>query len=358
MSAPVTYALPVSILSLLRRNQQRSFSNNLIHFYSVDTFSDGEYENTRCLPCPYRLGSTTNSAECNFCAKGFYLIKADVDKDTLKRIPNTYCKKCPNNAVCDSDTTINNMKGKKNYWRDSNQTSTFYRCNIKAEVCMGESCSKGHDGVMCKVCTNKNEYFNAFKGKCMACPPFARWGVLFGVIFAILLLLWMLKHAAYHQPKIKSVFSKVVVLIASTRLQAKLKVFISFFQIVVTIETLYGAKVHSNFTSWFNVLNFFNFDLNATFGVPESCMGSMQTRLLLNAFWPFVLLLLCSGYIFLQQICVSGGKRNKKLVFAKVWSRSLHVGVVIIYLVLPSVCRKIFEAKNVHPLLQTTKTRH
>jgi len=71
----------------------------------------------------------------------------------------------------------------------------------------------------------------------------------------------------------------------------------------------------------------------------------MKTRLYLSAGCPYALLLLLVGGIFSYTSIVNLRirKLNKKESMTKFVSRSLHVLIITFYLVLPSVCRHIFD---------------
>jgi len=145
-------------------------------------------------------------------------------------------------------------------------------------------------------------------------------------------------------PKIKFLLHCISTHLTSISFQEKIKIIISFFQVITTLEPIYGVRMHSAFTSWFDFLQIFNFGLAEALGIPNSCYGSTATRLSINAGWPYALLLLQFGGIFLHAIIIDMRKLTRKDAAAKFLSRSLYVTIIVFYLVLPSVSRSIFDA--------------
>ena len=114
---------------------------------------------------------------------------------------------------------------------------------------------------------------------------------------------------------------------------------------IVTLGPIYGVQMHSAFTSWFNFIQIFDFGLAEALSIPNSCYGSMATRLTLNAGLPYAFVFLLVGGIFLPAIIIDMRKLSRKNAVAKFLSRSLYATIIVFYLVLPSVSRRIFDAK-------------
>ena len=108
-----------------------------------------------------------------------------------------------------------------------------------------------------------------------------------GIVAGIVLFFVMITYNA----KIDQIITKVLFTLKAIGIQAKLKILVTFCQVVVTIQPVYGVHMHSAFTSWFQFFEVFNFGLVEIFGIPGSCFGSMKTRLLIGAGWPYVLAL-------------------------------------------------------------------
>ena len=72
----------------------------------------------------------------------------------------------------------------------------------------------------------------------------------------------------------------------------------------------------------------------------------MKTRLLLDAGWPFLLVLMLVIGIFIHTVVINIRRLEKKDALSKFLSRSLNAVIIVFYLVLPSVCGGIFDAKK------------
>merc|ERR1740136_70085 len=138
--------------------------------------------------------------------------------------------------------------------------------------------------------------------------------------------------------------SELVSFISSHCLQTKLKILISFFQVVSTFKSVYGVQLDSQLWSWMKFLEIVNFNI-LELAIPQSCIGSMYTRIIISATLPYFLIILAVLGVFLRAVVVVGmaGIKND---FQKFQNRILYVTILILYLVLPSVSRSIFAAKK------------
>ena len=94
-------------------------------------------------------------------------------------------------------------------------------------------------------------------------------------------------------------YCKVLSTLTAIGIQAKKKFVISLCQISVTVKPSYGIVPYRTLTSWFKVFNIFDFNLIKVFGLRKKCLGSMKTRLLLDAGWPFLACAyICSRYVY------------------------------------------------------------
>jgi hypothetical protein len=101
-----------------------------------------------------------------------------------------------------------------NYWRDSEETSTLYKCDnfvCKGSVVLDimnvdastsriissplnttngsgqQYCTKGHSGPLCEVCVDKVNYFSPSNGKCYDCPSFLTIAKTIGMIVHVII---------------------------------------------------------------------------------------------------------------------------------------------------------------------------
>ena len=279
----------------------------------------------------------------------------NANSERLNEDPTTFCFPCPPNTGCDKNTTIETIKGAPGFWRASLQTQTFYECDRSVGVCLGGvSCAKGHNGVRCEVCDDTNKYFAQSEGECTTCPKFSRIGIVAGIFTGIFLCVFIIKYIARQYREIEQFFLKTLSALTAIGIQAKFKIFISFCQVVVTIQPIYGVRMHSAFTSWFSLFDIFNFGLEETFGIPGSCFGSMKARLLIGAGWPYALALFMISGIFIYTFTINLRRLERKDALARFFFLSLRGVIFIFYLVLPSVSRQIFDARHASRLTQMT----
>jgi hypothetical protein len=138
--------------------------------------------------------------------------------------------------------------------------------------------------------------------------------------------------------------------------QAKLKIFVSFYQVVITLQTVYGVDFNDDFLD--DLFTFFRFLSMDWFyfllGIPETCLGSMRTRLVIGAIWPYMVILVVafSTAVFLlmqknKGMSMDGifGLFDAVITFVRcLWTQVLTYTIVIIYFVLTPVSRSIFDA--------------
>ena len=197
----------------------------------------------------------------------------------------------------------------------------------------------------CEVCVDKAKYFRKTDGRCVDCPSFAKLVIPIGSIAAILVTIAMARNAAFRYPFFGHFLIQISLLWHSIGPQAKIKIFISFYQVVTTLQPVYGVQFDSRFERWFDFLEYFNFTSRLLL-IPESCFGSMETRLVINAAWPFFVIffgfLVISVFSILTHEKVDDGYgTNLKSVIRR---RTLKFTIVFIYIVLPGVSRAIFDA--------------
>jgi len=178
-----------------------------------------------CIPCPYRLSSSQGSNTCSLCAKDFFLKKVPASEGEMFGQPDNYCVECPLNAVCPSNTTLQTIKVKEGYWRDSLNTSKLYKCNN--DVCEGSQivntrrlssgsdhdsyCALGHIGPRCQVCLDKMQHFSRIEGRCVNCPGQWRFFIPF-IIVAIVIAVIVAVRAITMYPFFREIFDKCQVL--------------------------------------------------------------------------------------------------------------------------------------------------
>jgi hypothetical protein len=145
-----------------------------------------------------------------------------------------------------------------NFWRESLTTSDVHECDIgshnaSTSPCLGSShpgynenealdsryCIPDHFGPRCRACSRPKQYFDVTASRCVACPGAWRLGVLLGVAVVVALALGLCYFAVQRIDRLSRLTRRVSAISVSLSLQAKFKIFVSFFQVpAVTHERL------------------------------------------------------------------------------------------------------------------------
>lgn len=324
----------------------------------------------KCIACPFRLSSTEGSTDCSFCSKDFYLKDSSVPNLNLFQNPSQYCLDCPSNAKCPANTTLQTIVIEPGFWRDSVNTSTIYECESDT-VCLGSQmdvdnenyCSQGLTGLLCEVCDNEKYYFDRNDNTCLECPSLVQIILRF-LFFALLVIVAIIIVTGVYNN-----FFPLTISGTKISFQAKLKVLISFYQMVLafqedsgTSQGIYSIQLDSNFTAWFDFLRIFSFDILDWISIPLKCIGPVRSQILFLALWPLVFVIIVivlniSGRFISKRFCntcnekvsrhlvlrnVERGNSSDELVF----SRLFNFGLLVMYVMLPIVSATIFQAIN------------
>jgi len=322
-----------------------------------------------CATCPFPLSSGPASVACDICRAGYYLANPSVGNAAgMLEQPDQYCPKCPLHAECPFNTTLATLVVPPNFWRGSLASASLYWCNSTAggSECRGSIysaykidntdegryCSDGYStGPRCEDCTTAetNHYFAKNTRRCEVCPGLWRLAVLFVVGLVVVTLIMTLYYFASRSTAARRRMIRLSAVAATLSLQAKFKIMVGFVQVITVLGSVYGVHLDSRFTGWLEALDFLNFDF-IDLTVPSICLGSMRRRLVLNALWPHFATLLVISVIGVQVVFsrYRTAAPQKKWVTLRttVFKRSLYIAILIFYLVLPSVSRSIFKARQ------------
>ena len=231
----------------------------------------------QCFQCPCRLNSFEGSKLCTICDEGFYLNKISASGEDIFENRDKNCLKCPLNAYCPIGTTIETLDVHTGFWRYSNNTTDIHKCNKDSEVCQGgisnNNCTQDSWGILCEQCVEDNHYFNRLEGKCEDCPSLSRLLISVCIITSSAVVIMFAAFGIHRSPNIKHHFSKILNFLIMTSLQAKVKVFIPFYQMIITLRPIYGMTMHSSFSRLFSFFEYFSFGLVEWLRIPSSCSG-------------------------------------------------------------------------------------
>lgn len=219
------------------------------------------------------------------------------------------------------------------FWRDSNNTSVLNKCNEDWHLCFTDSsaldrsqvyCKEGYSGSLCESCLDSSKYFDPASGECKVCNSknlllmLALWSG--GLCVAVVLLTILSKKF----PKIANVTSNL-------NLHVKIKIFITFYQILSSLEPVYNVKVDESLSNAMNFMNLLSFDFLKLF--PLECIGGKIVAYVMSATWPLVLcgaimIVVASTRLFPK----TRSKRNIHL---------LQIIIMIFYFTLPVVTQSL-----------------
>jgi len=261
------------------------------------TYADDKEGLIQCPQCPFRLSSLGGKSNCTFCAAQFYLADTLTPRE-LFQSPDAFCKDCPPDANCVTNTTLKTLQVPVGYWRDSSKTSTLYECPSKI-VCKSSNtrqgnnndyCITNHYGPLCESCQNEDDYFSRVDGRCINCPNMQRQVIVGCLILFISATIITSVYVLVSRSSWKIYINSVSIFISGINLQAKIKIFVSFLQVITAIEPVYGVNIHDKYKKFFSFLATVNLSIFQLF--PERCIGKMGTRIVTSSVWPFALIII------------------------------------------------------------------
>ncbi len=302
---------------------------------------------------------------CSICAEHFYLKDVESSATEIFENPSHHCLLCPKNAICPSNTNIQNLTITKDFWRHSLNTSKVYPCQSNG-TCVGSGgniveyshmdlssmyCLDGYKGPLCEVCTSSSNYFDAQKRRCFPCPSILILvlqisGWVAGAMIGLTIILFAYKKKSLN-------------FISSLGLQAKGKLLISFYQIIVSFEDVYGVSLSTHMVGHLNFFKYLALDMLDFF--PFDCVASVQAQLVVKTMWPFIIIIMgicamvfcnflikiCQRALFLQRYTA------KSVMFDK--NAMVQASIITVYFAFPLVARGLFDVFRCRPF-QTDDT--
>ena len=256
---------------------------------------------------------------------------------------------CSEDVKCPQNTTLETLGVPEGYWRDSQLTSKVYECSHNAS-CKGSTadtidqyCVEGNGGPRCEVCIKDNQYFSSSDG-CAHCPSFSRLAILASTIAVLVAIILVARTTQFCSAKYDTIKRNVVSTISTYNLQAKMKIVVSFFQVINTLQSVYGVQFDNQLWAWMNVFRLISLDI-IELAIHGSCIGSMRTRLIIGAIWPYFLIIMATSGLFFHKLMAVGmaGIRNDSRKFLY---HIMYIAILILYLALPAVSNSIFMARN------------
>lgn len=313
-----------------------------------------------CVECPYPLSGN----DCSICKEGFYMSITGqrTPSETLQNSPREYCLSCPghgrgqgNKTFCPENTNITDLQLHDGYWRDSDLTSTVYKCPIdKACTHSNNStadsyCAQNLKGPLCMACESDDHFFNS-DGECIECP---KKGMLVLHLFLAMLVAILVAISLWYFIR-KS--SSLIQTILSLNIRTKLKTLVSFYQVMSSLKIVYGVEIHSDLLKYFEISNVLALEFFKLIKFQKDCFGkSVEGRYVMNSLWPFLAFALILICIVIFKIVT---RLVEKLLAAFVQSKEVALGrkkfyilliqlsIILFYFALPIVSESIFDAKK------------
>jgi hypothetical protein len=314
-------------------------------------------------------GEKLSSGQCVECVEGTFL---------LEYFPGqAACKKCPTGA-----TTCwgNHIVVEPDYWRRYETSSVLLECPLIGACLGGEvtgeaSCAEGFEGVLCAVCS-VGYYLDTDANSCLLCEGSSLLTPTFIIILCCLYVLLVLLCIRLYRKIVKSTQDdddvkeeevekkKPETIIEKIKdwydrrfsaVQAKVKIVIATFQIILVCQSAFQINLPSSYTNFTNVFQFFNFSIPSI--LPLSCMfrHDFISTLMLVTLMPFFI----TGFLIIAFVLnFALQKAYVKTKFAlhqlrvRLQYRCFSLWLLMTYLILPSITTTIFQiflCENVDP---------
>ena len=249
---------------------------------------------TECTPCDKKAEASDDHTRC-LCNVGYASIKNDSSEYALD------CIKCPEGALCEErGLAYDTLETAPGYWLAPNQTAVYYRCPY-IHYCQGgllsldEQCDNNRFGPLCAQC--KDGYTPNFEGRCVECyDEGASWAMLILIGVLAVVLLWfqfyillkaarpLIEASVLEDQRIQRMkegfkddmaefdgfdadlrYEGVITIHGSPSVKPdftyKLKIVLSFVQIVTNLSIGLDIQWPTQFISFIETFNFFNLDL-------------------------------------------------------------------------------------------------
>ena len=272
------------------------------------------YGQDRCQICPFPTSTNgkTGMGECSSCIDGKYNIDPRFPADSRT------CRPCPESAICIDNTTLSNLELKPGHWRLSSMTTDIHACypyvgSLGNSSCLGGRnasayCAPGHYGPLCTLCQGSDglgitergqdwllgRHYRKSLGFCQECPkplPAAVTVMTVLVLVAVLFSLVQMRCQKAH-PSILKLQARLRTIINLVGFQPKFKQFISFYQILDRMSTVFELQMPEEMILLMDRLKVFRGDVSIIF--PGTCIGTFLTRLRVQTMLPLVAILVAT----------------------------------------------------------------
>ena len=259
-----------------------------------------------CEECPPGTSARAGPIEvCDVCREGFFKTELSMAASPSNCEPCLVGLHCPWNTSLETATLV------EGFWRLTPRVRDVGEClggsssRSNLTVCrpggVSGACAPGYTGPMCKKCDAEDTYYD--EGVCEACPSTSNRLAIFLTVGGICLLLacllfWVYKlpikrvPKRYHKPlhKFRRLVRTSAWCLSSTGLMPKIKIVVSFYQVGLTLDNVYGLELPDSYTRWTAGFQFLKeVDLTGI-ALPSDCLiSSFRESLILNCVAPLII---------------------------------------------------------------------
>ena len=338
------------------------------------TFNErsGMYNQSACVACPLHSATAgegaTSPAACLCDARYF---------ETSRDGSGPLCGPCPVGTTCadpasdERGTTLRTLNLTRGNWRISTNSSDVRSCPDEAESftgCVGgvgDPCKARLGGPYCGGCTAEaiadGYHYAASRSACLPCGE-AELGwqgtAVLGVLVFLLLLVPL--SIALRRPLLRALKGTCVARLAHVilrlreQIRTKIKLLLSFYQVVTRIEVVYRIHLPSVVTVTISYFSGIHFNIGV---LPVECLGigTFRQTLLANMLLPILVIVgvLPVASLFVSWVSARGGaKRFAERVhddseagtfFGKVLYQALAWALVVLFFAFPVVSTLAFR---------------
>lgn len=135
----------------------------------------------------------------------------------------------------------------------------------------------------------------------------------------------------------------------SIGLTTKLKILVSFYQIMSSFDIVYGVNIHPSLKKFFDwVFNIFSLDFLGL-NLPENCIGPVSHQLIAITTWPYIVIIFASSLLLIRQRYAPKVYSLINILFGELRLvegmkyRVLYVAIFVLYFTLPTISRALFH---------------
>ena len=317
------------------------------------------------MKCDVGQNSSAASAECLYCAEGYYRQHTNS--------PAADCRPCSavRGVSCGIDTTLATLQLAYAHWRHANATTQTWHCKVEGSwsPCQGGAfsgaegdgyCAEGYRGPRCELCEGLaySRYFDQLDARCRDCGDLTVRTAPALAVAIILIATYFFINTEAHRSTGSTVSAKLFRAVLGAQaiwrgagMRYKAKVLVGLYQCLSAVPSAFNVlppQGLEEYSRWMDLIEVPS-ELENIF-VPAACLGNYRTRIFLGSLWPVGLVGLVSiasvAWELLQHHRQADGHtaRSVRTVCAIGLQRVLPLTLGLTFLVVPSTSMRIFRS--------------